>query len=189
MTGQIKMMLGFDLWNSTISGWFGVWWLSIFVGMLDPTTFSYRGIIGSVLGILSMGVLIHTRKETPSLRMVYTATVVASCSLIGLAHSYDVFVLVAAIISPVNNTIMGAFHNSLKAQNVPKEWRHKYDNRSSLVDSCGTILGSTLALLTVFETVQPWIIWAAMYILMDLDIVVIGILVKLKVLTYERAEQ
>lgn len=185
MNNKFKLLLLLRFFDNIVSGWLCVWWVSIFAPLLSTETFSYRNIIMTSLSIVFMGIMIYKKKETPRLSTLLIALMLSYVGLFGLFSTYDHFVLISTATSTIYRDIASFFQSSLLAQNIEPTKRNLFDNRATLVGSIGFILGSTLALVTLFEGYPIWLLWLCIYMVFDIDTLVTYLCIKKGYLNYD----
>lgn len=167
---RFRILLSLSFFENIIAGWLCVWWMSIFSPLLKAETFSYRNMLNTSLSILFMSLMIYLKKEIPKFYMILIPIIISYLGLFSLMINYDIFILVSVSTGAIVMTVTTLFKNSLLAQNILYHERNLFDNRAHIINSIGFIIGSALALFTLFEGYPAWVIWLFVYIFSDLTI-------------------
>lgn len=171
------LLLFLHCFDVILEGWFGIWYVKIFVTMINSQFYSFSHMLSSALGILAMYTVIK-KYEKPTLTLVVVATAITYLGLFALMFSPNVFLIVNTLLGAMLGAIGSSFRNNINALNVPQHYRVKFDNWTNLLTNLSLIIGSFVAYFTIAETIVYWKIWLAMYLLFDVDLVIKLIFIK-----------
>ena len=178
------ILLALFCFDVTIEGWFSIWYLKIFIELIDAQFISFNSILSSALGIFTMYVVIK-RYEKPSPTILVMCTLISYLGLLGLIFSPSIFLISSTLLGTVLGAVSTSFRNNITAQNVPSDYRAKYDNWQTFLTKISIIIGSSIAYFTIAESVAYWKIWIMTFMLFDLDLMVKLILIKKGIIKYE----
>jgi len=178
---QILLILScFDI---MIEGWFGIWYLKIFIEKIDVQMLSFTHILSSGLGIITMYWVIK-KYEKPSISMLIIVTAVSYIGLFGLMISPSIFLIASTVLETIRNPVATSFRNNLIPLNVSHNNRAKFDNLQSLLSKICLIVGGLVAYFTIAASIEYWKIWLAVYILFDVDLIIKLLLIKKGIIAY-----
>lgn len=178
-----NILLSFEIFDSIVEGWFSVWFVKGFAAIVDVQYLSISNIIRAILGAILMFVVIK-RFEKPTFKHIIFSWILSYFSLFALFLTPGYFLLISTILSVLMGSIVGAFRNSLYAINIPNERRARYDNHVMLLQRIGSIIGGSIAYLTILPHTSYQMIWICGYIAFDIDLIITLILIKKRVIAY-----
>lgn len=172
-------------YDGIISTWLRLWWVVVFVKFLSQNTLSIREMVCCITGLIT-AFAVAKRTRAPKLGEVWLFAFVGYASLLALAISCDAFILLGAVICAWGSALASGFSTRLVACNIPnKDDRTRHDNWLRVTECVAGLAGAGLFWLYDLKDVQPWIVWVAIYVLFDIDMLVTTVLIHKGHLTYD----
>lgn len=177
------ILLFLHCFDVIIEGWFGIWYVKVFLELINAQFYSFNSIIASALGIFTMYTVIK-KFEKPSLTLLVISTAITYFGLLGLFFSPNVFLIVNTTLGAMVGAVGTSFRNNITVLNVPHDYRAKYDNWKELLTKVSIIIGSGVVYLTMAESFANWQVWLIIYLLFDIDLIIKITLIKKGIIKY-----
>jgi len=177
-----KMLLGLSSLDNIVNSLLGIWYVKYFLLLVDEKTLQLTYIISPVLGLV-IGLVIATKVTRPTPKMIIPLWIISYSALISMQFGADYFTIVGSIVSPMFLTIMTPFRARINELNITS--RAKYDTWMQVLRTFCTIIGVGMySLVGDIMSLNLTVTWITIYILFDLDIIIIFSLIKYKKLKY-----
>jgi hypothetical protein len=171
LTKKSKLLLCLSMFDNLILGWVGVWWVVVFLRILDSDIIPINNALSCLVSVVGM-VYVVKHYSKPSFTHLFTVWVTSYLSLFFLFLSYESFMVGCTLMGFGYNSLLTAFNNRLKALNIPDaDERNHYDNCYTLVSNGMGFIGALLSYVIMGMGVPVWLMWVVIFVLYDLDMV------------------
>lgn len=177
-----KLLLGLSSLDNIMNSLLGIWYVKFFLLLVDEKTLQITYIISPVLGMI-LGLVIATKVTRPTAKIIVPLWIISYSALVSMQFGANCFMIVGSIVSPMFLTIMTPFRARINELNITS--RAKYDTWMQVLRTFCTIVGVGLySIIGDMMSLNLTITWLIVYVLFDMDIIIMFILIKRKKLKY-----
>jgi hypothetical protein len=171
-------------YNAFVNSYMRVYFLAIFVSLIDSKFISLNISISPFIGMIVMFYIVRNKIEKVSFKTIFILIIPGYLSIPLIDYNINYHYIIVMFMDSILIEYLTLFDNRIRALNIIQEHRIRFNNSLSLISNIGSSLGGLVSIVITLKSIDVKVARLILFILSDMYIINIYLLVKYNKIKY-----